>query len=83
MEKALAYFMIPLPFPCQSQWARGGWSFSNLNWQNLLGLSGAKPMKVCSQDRNPQGFLTLTLAHTQAKAIYQHNHLSNPTVYPR
>lgn len=71
--------MILVPFPWQSQW---GWGFfSDLHCDNLRRLLEVKPMKECPQDWNPQEFFTLTLAHTQPRAIYQNYHLSDPTVY--
>lgn len=60
MEKAVANFIIALSFLLpEPMW--GGESFSDLHFENMLGLLEVKPMKVCpSQDCNPQEFLTLT-----------------------
>lgn len=38
-------------------------------------------MKNAPKTGNSQEFLTLTLAHTQPRAIYQNSHLSDPTVH--
>lgn len=79
-EKALAYVMITHSFLLPEPPGERG-CFSDLPWENRLGLLQAKPLEVCPQGCNLQGFLILTLAHTQPTAIHQNHDLSDPVVY--